>query len=225
VRTYFSAVLDLVYPPRCAACNQLTLEALCPACACDLRAITGPVCGYCGHPTLISKDICPACAAGNLYFSSARSVWMFEGPVRELIYELKYRNNKNLAGKLTKFLLPLVDKPNIITWVPLARSKKWARGYNQSQLLALDLARKTGIPAANLLKRTRLTIDQNQLKPDERRRNVRNAFQMRGDSRIEPKSVLLIDDVYTTGATVAECARVLRQSGVDEIRVATLARA
>lgn len=225
MRSYVDALLDLVYPPRCSICGKLTTGALCPNCAPSLPVIRGPICGYCGRPTVISKDSCFDCTGRVLHFSTARSAWIFSGPARELIHELKYRNNKYLAERLVEFLIPLTGAAGTLTWVPLARPKQWARGYNQAKLLAQHLSNATGIPKLDMLLRVRNTADQNQLNPQERRQNVHGAFAVRASTPMPNGAILLVDDVYTTGATVAECARVLLQRGASSVHVATLARA
>ncbi len=222
---YLSAFLDLLYPPRCPACGRLTGELLCPACLVKLESIRGPICGRCGRPRSISSHSCPDCAGEQPYFSSARSAWVFAGPGRELIYDFKYRNNTRLAEALAKELLPFVTSHDVVSWVPLARSKKWARGYNQAELLGRRLARLTGRPAVAFLKRIRRTADQSRLSPAERRKNVSRAFAVRRGTSVTGLSVLLVDDVLTTGATASECARVLVESGATTVHVVTLARA
>lgn len=150
---------------------------------------------------------------------------MFKGPARELVYDLKYRNNKNLAPKLAAHMLAYVGSPDVITWVPLARRKRWDRGYNQSRLLARTASAASSAPAVRLLKRVRNTADQNRLTPEERRDNVKDAFAAVNPEKIEGKRILLIDDVYTTGATVSECAWILLAGGARSVDVLTLARA
>ncbi len=221
---YFSALLDLLYPPRCPACARLSGELLCHACLPELASISGPICSHCGRPRSVSSDHCPDCAVEQLYFSWARSAWVFSGPGREIIYDFKYRNNTRLTEVLAKTLLPFAGSSDVVSWVPLARSKKWARGYNQAELLGRRLARLTGLPAAAFLKRVRRTADQNRLSPEERRKNVHQAFALRPGTSAAGLAVLLVDDVLTTGSTASECARVLMEAGAKAVHVATLAR-
>ncbi len=224
MRRYFSALLDLVYPPRCPVCARLTTGPLCEQCLPQLPLITGPICSHCGSPTSVSTAVCRHCENACFHFTWARSAWAFSGPGRELIYDLKYRNNAHLSQALAAWLVPLIGPSDIISWVPLTRSKKWARGYNQAELLARHLARSTDLPPAELLRRNRHTADQNRLTPVERRQNVRGAFEVRADAVVTGLNILLVDDVFTTGATVSECAAALSASGARAVHVVTLAR-
>lgn len=189
-----------------------------------LPFISGPICGYCGRPARLSKDSCPDCAGRGPHFASARSVWIYEGPVRQIIHDLKYRNNKLLAVRVARHMSPLASDTPIVTWVPMTRGKRWARGYNQAELLARGVAGLIGATATPLLVRTRETAEQNRLNPRERLRNVSGAFSLRpGVAASGP--VLLIDDVFTTGATADECSRILRAGDCGPVHVLTAARA
>ena len=225
MHAYLSALLDLLYPPRCPACGRLSGELLCRACLPELESISGPICGRCGRPRSVSSNHCPDCAPERPHFSWARSAWIFSGPGREIIYDFKYRNNTHLAEALAETLLPFAGSSDVVSWVPLARSKKWVRGYNQAELLGRRLARLTGLPAAAFLKRVRRTADQSRLSPEERRKNVHQAFTLRPGASAGGLSILLVDDVLTTGSTASECARVLIEAGAKAVHVATLARA
>ena len=115
-------------------------------------------------------------------------------------------------------------KTDVITWVPLTRKKSWNRGYNQARLLAKWVSAETGMPGRDLLRRTRPTQDQSRLDPAGRRRNVKGAFGAKRNESPAGSNITLIDDVYTTGSTVSECARVLNQAGAASVHVVTLAR-
>lgn len=221
---YYDALLNLIYPSRCAGCFKLTDDLLCQKCAALLPKLDNNVCQYCGKPVITTVENCRECRTKRLYFDSARAVWAFDGLARDIIHDYKYKNQKHLAGKLAKRLVPLVKNTDLITWVPLSRKKQWARGYNQAQLLAKRLSRLTGEPSAALLTRNRYTDDQNQLDILGRKKNVRDAFGIRQTHRVAGAKITLIDDVYTSGSTVAECSRVLKKNGAISVDILTLAR-
>jgi len=173
---------------------------------------------------VVSTDGCSDCRGRRLHFADARAVWVYEGIARDIIHAFKYKNQKNLAHKLSLLLIPLVGQTDLITWVPLNRRKNWSRGYNQARLLAKWVSAETEVPGRDLLRRTRSTQDQSRLDPVGRRKNVKGAFAAKGNGSLTGSKITLIDDVYTTGSTVAECARILKQAGAASVHVVTLAR-
>jgi ComF family protein len=148
--------------------------------------------------------------------------------LRQLIHEFKYSGVSPLAGKLGPLLsraLPRERKFDVIVPLPLHWSKRLERGFNQSELLATVLSRRTGIPVVQGLRRRRKTAPQAGLTRAQRRSNVAGAFEARDRERINGRHVLLIDDVLTTGATASVCAAVLKRAGAKRVSVLTLARA
>ena len=222
MRAYLNALLELVYPSRCPSCLKLTEGGFCARCARLLPTVGNTFCRRCAKPTTAIVDDCRDCRGRDLYFDSARAAWIYEGAARDVIHAYKYANQKSLAPALAGYLAPLVDKIGLITWVPLTRHKTWNRGCNQAKLLATNLARETGLPAVPLLRRVRATKDQNQLDISARKTNVKDAFGLQGEAT--GADIILVDDVYTTGSTVAECAKTLKAGGAATVRVVTLAR-
>jgi competence protein ComFC len=225
VRAYVEALLELIYPSRCPSCGQPAQAAVCLVCARLLPTINRPICLYCGKPTLAPVDRCNDCRGRRLHFTSARAAWIYDGPARPVIHAFKYGNRQSLGPKLADYLAPLVAEADLVTWVPLTRSKRWKRGYNQARILARALAARTKLPPVGLLVKTRSTLDQNRLDVESRLVNLRGAFKLKRPAPIEGRRVVLVDDVYTTGSTVSECALVLKMAGAASIQVATLARA
>jgi competence protein ComFC len=180
---------------------------------------------------LDAEGRCALCRSGLRSFDAAYCYGAYEGVLRELIHLYKYGRVRTLAGPLGEFLgagLARDESWDVITAVPLHWRRRWLRGFNQSELLARELARRSGVPFARLLKRVRSTASQAGLSNHRRRRNVASAFAcrrlaLRGD-KLRNKRVLLIDDVLTTGSTAAACAAVLKKGGAGRVGVLTLAR-
>jgi ComF family protein len=171
---------------------------------------------------------CGLCRAGLNQFDSTYAYSSYDGAMRELIHLFKYDRVRPLATVLGGFLsaaLPREERFDMLVPMPLHWVRRWRRGFNQSHLLARDLARRTGIPVANALRRRRSTASQASLSRAARRRNVRGAFELRRGVDVRGLRVLLLDDVLTTGATANACAAVLKRAGASSVAVLTLARA
>ena len=180
-------------------------------------------------------QLCGACQQSRPLFAQATAFGAYEGQLRELIHLYKYDRvlpavgllGKMLAGAIEK-LSPPGSRPLLMVPVPLHSSKRRQRGFNQSEELARAALKQLGRPsiqlAGKLLVRERVTVSQIGLTRPQRAENIRGAFRVVHPSRVEGQSVLLVDDVLTTGTTASECARVLRKSGADAVFVATVAR-
>ena len=222
---FSNTLLEIIYPHHCPGCDKRAKGLFCRRCSRLLPEIDEDSCRYCGKPTMDATDRCRDCRGRRLYFDSARAVWAFEGPARLAIHAFKYGNQKTLAVDLAALMAPLVSsETDVISWVPLTRKKTWNRGYNQAKLLARAISRETGSPARGLLARTRPTVDQNLLDFSGRKQNVRDAFSLKSPNSIAGLRIVLIDDVFTTGATVAECSRMLKAGGARSVHVVTVAR-
>jgi len=171
---------------------------------------------------------CALCRRGLRGFDAAYSFGFYEEELRELIHVFKYGRVQTLAKPLGRFLasaLPREQTFDVIVPMPLYWRKRWRRGFNQAALLARELARRTHIPVSNALRRVKDTAAQAGLTNAKRRRNVSGAFRARNKTALSGQRVLLIDDVLTTGATAASCARALRAAGARQVTLLTLARA
>ncbi|MCP3676228.1 MAG: ComF family protein, partial [Deltaproteobacteria bacterium] len=174
-----------------------------------------------------SDHLCGDCMKHKRRFSLARSAGTYEGTLLDAIHLLKYRGKTALAHPLASLLTDTIDgqEYDIITPVPLHRKRLQERGFNQSLLLARGVAKRYRIPIDYPnLRRVRATAPQINLSGNERKANVRGAFEVRKGAPFSKKRVLLIDDVYTTGATVSECSKALKKAGANEVGVLTLAR-
>ncbi len=234
---FWRGVLDLLYPPRCEACGSLRRDAMCAECLAAVERIKPPVCDVCGEPFdpgAQSAPTCAGCRRARRPFSVARSAAYYTGPLVKAIGRFKYHCQMVLWRPLGELMVEALhnggakaldpDSVDVVCPVPLHQSRLEQRGFNQSELIAEVVAESIGRPLSSLLERTRPTLPQVDLPAPSRAANVRGAFQARLQEVIEAQRVLLIDDLHTTGATIAECARVLRRAGAAEVRAFTLAR-
>ncbi len=217
--------LDLLFPPRCVACHRPG-SWFCPACLAAVGRVEGPLCARCGRP-LPSFGLCPACRTDGLALECVRAPFFFEGALQRAVHELKYRGRRVFAVPLGELLgayvISLGWPDSAIVPVPLHPERERARGYNQAALLAHVVAGRLGWPLLERgLIRVRDTRPQVGLDRQARRENVSKAFRWEGPA--PPRRVVLLDDVYTTGATMEACAQALRQAGVGEVRGIALAR-
>lgn len=177
---------------------------------------------------LDEQGLCALCRRGVQGFDAAYSFGFYEDALRELIHVFKYDRVQSLAqplGRLLALAMPRDGSFDLIVPMPLHWRKRWRRGFNQSGLLAREIARRSGVPSVNALKRVRDTRAQAGLTNAKRRLNVSGAFRVKRGEGLKGKSVLLIDDVLTTGATAASCARALKMAGAARVTLLTLARA
>lgn len=230
-------LLDGVYPRFCAVCDaEVTTEAgyLCHECLAGLPLVTFPFCDRCGVPVAGKIDhayTCHDCGERPPHYDQARSAARFEGAVRELTHQLKY----NHAFWVLPDLADLAEAAyrahfadagvDLVAAVPLHARRRRQRGYNQSALLTRALARRAGLRVCNrLLRRERDTGTQTQLTAAARLLNVRGAFSVPHPRLAAGRTVLLVDDVMTTGATLDECARALRAAGAKRVLALSVAR-
>jgi ComF family protein len=235
----FRALLDIIFPPLCHACKEFIPDAgdlhLCVRCRGEVRAVTSPLCATCGIPFATPDGIdhlCGACLATHPRYTAARAAVLFDGVARDLIHRFKYDRKVHLARALSlltnEALAPFASSSGaeLLIPVPLHRRRLRERGFNQAVLLGRSLAKAWHIPlVVDNLKRIRWTEPQVTLSASEREANVRGAFALADPAAVRGKKIILLDDVYTTGSTVAECSRVLRQAGAEGVYVITVARA
>jgi ComF family protein len=215
------SVLDVLFPMRCAGCAEGPWP-FCPRCRTEVVALIEPSCVRCGVPAEEELASCRHCPPPEL--ASARAPFLYSGSVRRALLRLKFDGWRAVAEALGRPMAAVnAFEADAITWVPLSPARRAARGYDQAGALARVVARELGVACRSMLLRTIDTPPQTRRTGDERRRAMRGAFQAVG--RAPPGRVLVIDDVLTTGATAAECARVLAGAGAAEIGVLTAARA
>jgi ComF family protein len=238
-------LVDWLYPPRCRACGETfqgrDAQYFCSACWRKIRLVGHPMCNVCGRPFPDGSGddhTCGLCLARRPHFAQAWAWACYpreeaeEHPLRQAVQKFKYGRKVSLGKPLGRLMARgcrefLKDcDAEVIIPVPLHPKRLRWRGFNQSVLLARQLSRAYGIPADPLvLRRIRETSPQTQLNEEERRRNVRGAFALAQKTSLEGRKVLLVDDVYTSGATVNECSRTLMRSGAKQVFVLTLTHA
>jgi predicted amidophosphoribosyltransferase len=211
-------VLDLLLPQRCVVCGGGRRQ-LCGACRARLPLLEPPLCACCGAPTAWPVRRCRECAGRRIAFATARAAVVYDDAVRALVHSWKERGLRRLAEEVAG-LLPL-PPGGVVTFVPPDPVRRLRRGYHPAELLARAAAERWALPCAPLLARTRPSRRQRGLSLAERRGNVRAAF--RADRACGP--VVLVDDVYTSGATAHAAASALRAAGAARVDVVTFARA
>jgi ComF family protein len=228
--------VDALLPPQCMLCTTTVDEPgrLCPQCWPSISFIAEPCCPGCGMPFAMPVPgglVCAACLQQPPRFDRARSVFAYGGGGRDLVLRFKRGDRTDLAPGLAMLMktaaAALLADCDLILPVPLHRRRLWQRRFNQSALLAQQLSRLSGRPARlDLLERPKPTRSLGRLNRTERRRVLAGAIRLAdgADTAIRGRRVLLVDDVFTTGATVSACCRILRQGGAAAVDVVTLAR-
>ncbi len=225
----FWTALDWLYPPFCAGCGNPG-ALWCQDCQDASHLIPlQAICNHCGQILPKHNHVCTACRDNPPPYAAMRSWATFSGPLRKAIHSLKYQQNMGLGTQLAAPMSTLLDRLHwqidLITAVPLSRQRVAERGYNQSYLLARPIALTHRIPfVPQAVKRTRNTPSQVGLNAPERKKNVDGAFRA-APKLVENKSVLLVDDVATTGATLAASTQALLSAGAIKVYAITLARA
>jgi predicted amidophosphoribosyltransferase len=215
-------LLDLLLPRRCVVCSVPGATA-CERCTASLPRLAGTLCARCGAPVAWPVERCRECAGRRLAFASARAAVEYDAAVRALVSAWKERGLRGLAAFAASVVEEVVPPPSaqLITFVPPDGDRSLKRGHHPPARLARELGERWSLPVEALVGRTRPLRPQRGLPRDERRRNVRGAFradETRG-------RLVLVDDVYTTGATASAAASALRAAGATRVDVVTFARA
>jgi ComF family protein len=234
-------VFTAVFPSDCRLCGtpltNISRLPVCSGCLLAIAPLAGPTCEVCGERvsgfSVLPNQICAACQESRPHFVKAAAYGAYDGELRELIHLLKYEQVEPAAGVLGQMLGaaihklgPLADSVLVVP-VPLYRSKRRERGFNQAELIARAAMKGEGFRCelrADVLERTRPTVSQIGLTRPQRIENLRGAFRVPHLNRVAGRTILLVDDVLTTGTTASECARVLRKAGAEKVWIATVAR-
>lgn len=233
-RRLVDPVLAIVFPSECPACGQLVAQLhrgpLCEPCWRSLPRHAVIPC-RCGLPLSPGLSACPRCRRGRQVFAAGSSLGPYEGALRVVIHELKFSGRRRAAGRLAELLLEspstrqLVSTCDLLVPVPLHPRRLRERGFNQAALVAAELGRRLAVACCpDALVRRLDTAPQAGLSAAARRRNVREAFAVRRRAAIAGKTVTLVDDVVTTGATALACGRALLDAGAREVRLLSAAR-
>ncbi|OQA77045.1 MAG: DNA utilization protein GntX [Lentisphaerae bacterium ADurb.Bin242] len=231
---HFEKVLGMYLPLNCPVCGDIPFDGganqFCAECLKSFRFIREPACPSCGGEHNGILEVCPDCLAAGRKFPWKRGVAVFrmDGAVKEVIYRFKYREQPELARALGRLAAGAVRsaglRAELLVPTPLHWVRFLQRGFNQSELLAKVVGKELGIPAVNLLRRTKWTRQQAKLDRDARIRNLEKAFSICGSTNCRGRCILLIDDVMTTGSTLAAAAQTLLEAGAAEVNIMVLAR-
>lgn len=234
-RSFKEWLLDIVYPRhiKCVFCgeelNENADKETCEDCAEHLPYILNP-CPKCGNP--MSKEeigVCFECKTKNYEFEQAISTFEYSGKVVKAVHDFKFEGNKPIFEPLAEYMCETLAscdiKPDLVTFVPMLKKKQKQRGFNQAELLARFVAQKFGYPCAEIVEKVKDNQNQATLNFDERQANIVDAFAVKKEYKplIKDLTVLLIDDIFTTGATCNEISKVLKHAGANKIFVLTLA--
>jgi ComF family protein len=216
-------LLDLLLPVRCAACS-LPGRAFCARCRDALIRLAPPLCARCGSPGAWPVQRCAECSGRRIAFASARAAIVYDANARRFVHAWKEHGQRTLAREAAALVAETLSRPRapVLAFVPADADRALRRGHRPAEALARELGRVWELPVAPLVRRVRSAERQRGLGLAERRRNVRGAF---ASARASPVRVCLVDDVYTSGATVGAAASALRRGGARSVEVVTLARA
>ena len=207
------------------SCNTLlnynTKIELCDNCAKDFNPYRGNRCITCDRP-IDNTGECSICKSEKIYFEKGYCVYPYAGAVRNTILNFKFKNMAlyytYLGSKMTEYYFEyIMESYDYITAVPIHKKKLKIRGYNQAELLAEYISEQINIPYCTVLKRTVNTKPQNALNKKERGVNIKNAFSLIDNINIKNKSILIVDDIFTTGTTINECCKVLKKAGAFKV--------
>ena len=234
-KKFFEKVLNLMYPNniKCMFCNEElndnSYNNTCVTCLSTLPFISN-VCYKCGCQMLENQTgTCLKCKRNNFYFTNARSIFRYEGSPLQVVHNIKYNNQKYLVESVVKYLLHSFATwnvfPDIVTNVPMFPKKEKERGYNQSTLMAKMFCEKSNLNFVELCSKIKDTTSQTSLNIKERFQNIENSFALKPENKklIKNKTILIIDDVITTGATTNELSKVLLMNGASCCYVLTFA--
>ena len=238
LRELLNDVSNIIFPPQCLACaeiiNQPVKQVFCSTCQDKISFITDNFCPICGIPFLNSPSgshLCGNCLENEPYYTKARAVGCFETVIMDAIHKFKYGRSISIGDSLGSFMagfsFPDFDfsEYSMFIPVPLHIQRLRDRGFNQSLLLAKKMGTKYKLPVNfSLLKRCKFTLSQTGLNKAEREKNIKGAFVISDKKKVAGENIILIDDVYTTGATINECAKVLLKAGAQKVAVLTLSR-
>ena len=225
-------IREILFPRRCPVCDKpvrLAGKLICDTCKNELKYVSEIYCMKCGKPLWEeTQEYCEDCLKKRHKFVQGKSLYEYKS-ASGMIYRFKYGKRREYAEFLGREMAEHFSADlkkwgaEMLVPVPIHKSRKRQRGYNQAELLAAEFSRRTGIPMkSNLIVRCKKTVPQKMLNDTERQNNLKRAFKI-GQNDVKLSTIIIIDDIYTTGSTVNEMATVLSKAGIDKIYVLTLA--
>ena len=235
-KTLKEKILNIFFPRdiKCLVCKEElshnTLYSICDECMDSLPFIRGKICLRCGQPLGSEANYCLRCKNNKSEFKANRSVFVYRGAIRKLIKNLKYDNMKYLAKTFSNFICSEIMNYSVqfdmVVPVPLSDRRRKVRGYNQAYLLCASIKDKLHLNVReDVLIKVKHTPSQAYLSVEDRRKNLEDSFKVTDKSLVKGKTILVVDDIYTTGSTMNECAKTLRKAGAKEVYCVTLAHA
>lgn len=216
----FQKILKIFFPERCPLCGEIIEfhKNSCEKCRNSPLRISESFCHHCGY----DKERC-LCESGNISFPHISALYLYSGRIKQQIHQFKFGGDRQLSKHFGDEMAFRVAECfyeadfDCVTFVPMRKSAEKERGYNQSELLAKRIAQKLFIPCEGLLIKTHETKKQHELVAEERKSNLKGAFALSQNADIKGKTVLLCDDIKTTGSTLKECEKVLFQNGAKDV--------
>lgn len=210
-------IINLIYPPICGICGKINPNFLCNKCEIQLRKQA---------KFEIKKN-----QNTNYYFQEHLYIFEYQGMIRKIILNYKFKDKSYLYQTIVNFLLKnkkffqILKSYDTIIPVPISKKRRKERGYNQSELIAREIAKRTGLDYQNrCLIKTKNIIEQSKLNKEERQKNIQGVYELRQLQKLQDKKILLIDDIYTTGSTVNECSKILMEANPKKVGVLTIAK-
>ncbi len=238
LKTFFEGFCDLVYPHNCLICKKYfpgtnSSDSLCPECLNGIEPNRPPFCAKCSRflSDDISQKLCRECRHNQYYFDRAWAAIIYNKTAQQLIHLFKYQNKTVLRKTFAKLILNFsknyslnISQYDLLVPVPLHPTRQRERGFNQSELLCQILSKEFQVPVSlHNLRRKRYSSKQALLSKKERWTNIRSAFTIGNPENFYHKNVIIVDDLFTTGATASEAAGVLKSAGAETVDVLTLA--
>lgn len=227
----FKPVIDFALPPRCGGCGAIVdeVDSFCAECWTKIEFLGPGGCSVCGLPLEGTEiDSCARCLARPPRLHRVRAATAYGEISRSIAIRLKYGRKIALGRTMARYMAPLLDQlPGnaVLVPVPLHRGRIWTRGFNQSALIARELARRLGVSVeTEALQRVKATPPLKGLSAQQRRRTVAGAFRVNSSAELRGRTVVLVDDVLTTGSTANACARVLKRAGAERVELVSWAR-
>ena len=225
------SLLDFLFPKRCLSCRKFLKEdgLLCSHCEEQWPSLKAPYCRQCVRPFSsdeTSSHLCFDCLKQEKACCQVQAAGLYQGILLEMMIRLKYKGEERIASYLGERMSKCLGSGDLILPIPLHKKRLRQRGYNQSLLMAKNVSQRSGIPFNPFLLYKKIeTPPQAELKGEERRKNLKGVFDLRHPEKIKDKKILLVDDVYTTGATIETAAKLLLQAGALSVQALVGARA